>query len=40
MKLREWLTDKGYQFLSETDTEVIPNLVDYYLEMEEIFLMQ
>ena len=30
MKLREWLTDKGYQFLSETDTEVIPNLVDYY----------
>ena len=30
MKLREWLTDKGYEFLSETDTEVIPNLVDYY----------
>ena len=30
MKLREWLTDKGYKFLSETDTEVIPNLVDYY----------
>ncbi len=30
MKLREWLTKKGYEFLSETDTEVIPNLVDYY----------
>ena len=30
MKLREWLTSKGYEFLSETDTEVIPNLVDYY----------
>ena len=30
IKLREWLTAKGYEFLSETDTEVIPNLVDYY----------
>ena len=30
MKLREWLISKGYEFLSETDTEVIPNLVDYY----------
>ena len=30
MRLREWLTEKGYEFLSETDTEVIPNLVDYY----------
>ena len=30
MRLREWLTGKGYEFLSETDTEVIPNLVDYY----------
>ena len=29
MKLREWLTSKGYKFFSETDTEVIPNLVDY-----------
>lgn len=28
--LREWLKSKGYTFLSETDTEVIPNLVDYY----------
>lgn len=30
LKLREWLISKGYEFLSETDTEVIPNLVDYY----------
>ncbi|MEG1256717.1 glutamine--fructose-6-phosphate transaminase (isomerizing) [Clostridium sp.] len=30
--IREWLTSKGYEFLSETDTEVIPNLVDYYYE--------
>lgn len=29
-KLREFLSDKGYKFVSETDTEVIPNLVDYY----------
>jgi len=28
--LREWLTSKGYKFNSETDTEVIPHLVDYY----------
>ena len=32
IKLREWLTSKGYTFYSETDTEVIPNLVDYYYE--------
>lgn len=30
IKLREWLTKKGYNFESETDTEVIPNLIDYY----------
>lgn len=30
IKLREWLTSKGYKFYSETDTEVIPNLIDYY----------
>ena len=28
--LREWLMSKGYKFTSETDTEVIPHLVDYY----------
>lgn len=30
--LREWLTSEGYKFESETDTEVIPHLVDYYYE--------
>jgi glutamine---fructose-6-phosphate transaminase (isomerizing) len=30
LHLREWLTSKGYIFYSETDTEVIPNLVDYF----------
>jgi len=28
--LREWLMAKGYKFLSETDTEVIPHLIDFY----------
>jgi glutamine---fructose-6-phosphate transaminase (isomerizing) len=32
LHLREWLTGKGYKFMSETDTEVIPHLVDYYYE--------
>lgn len=32
MELREWLIEKGYEFKSETDTEVIPNLVDYYYD--------
>ena len=29
-ELREFLTSKGYRFLSQTDTEVIPNLIHYY----------
>lgn len=29
-ELRTFLTDKGYKFYSETDTEVIPNLIHYY----------
>ncbi|KAJ52288.1 glucosamine--fructose-6-phosphate aminotransferase (isomerizing) [Clostridium tetanomorphum] len=28
--LREWLTSKDYNFKSETDTEVIPHLVDFF----------
>ena len=31
-ELRKFLTDNGYKFLSQTDTEVIPNLIDYYYE--------
>jgi glucosamine--fructose-6-phosphate aminotransferase (isomerizing) len=30
--LREWLIAKGYKFASETDTEVIPHLVDYFYD--------
>lgn len=32
IELRKFLGENGYKFLSETDTEVIPNLVDYYYE--------
>jgi glucosamine--fructose-6-phosphate aminotransferase (isomerizing) len=32
IKLREFLISKGYKFTSETDTEVIPHLLDYYYE--------
>jgi glutamine---fructose-6-phosphate transaminase (isomerizing) len=30
MKLKDFLIKQGYQFVSETDTEVIAQLVDYY----------
>lgn len=30
IELREFLTSKGYHFLSQTDTEVIPNLIHYH----------
>ena len=29
-ELREFLASKGYHFLSQTDTEVVPNLIHYY----------
>src|SRR5688572_16894385 len=29
-ELRNWLGKKGYVFASETDTEVIPHLIDYH----------
>lgn len=29
-EIREFLSGKGYTFLSQTDTEVIPNLIHYY----------
>ena len=31
-ELRSFLEGKGYKFLSQTDTEVIPNLIHYYYE--------
>lgn len=33
-ELREFLGRKGYKFLSQTDTEVIPNLIHYYYNDE------
>lgn len=33
-ELRAFLESKGYKFLSETDTEVIPNLIHYYYNNE------
>ena len=30
LELREFLQEKGYQFVSETDTEVFANLIDYH----------
>lgn len=30
IRIKEWLSEKGYVFKSDTDTEVIPHLVDYY----------
>jgi len=32
MVLKEWLQSEGYKFKSETDTEVIPHLIDYYYD--------
>ncbi len=40
--LKEFLINKGYTFYSETDTEIIPNLIHYYyynnIEDDEKFL--
>ena len=33
-ELREFLKSKGYSFYSETDTEIIPNLIDYYYNLD------
>ncbi|KPU27264.1 glutamine--fructose-6-phosphate aminotransferase [Caloranaerobacter sp. TR13] len=32
MELKEELQEKGYKFVSETDTEVISHLIDYYFD--------
>lgn len=34
-KLKEFLTKEGYEFISETDTEIIPNLINYYYNKNE-----
>lgn len=33
--LRKFLIDNGYNFLSETDTEIIPNLIDFYYKKDD-----
>lgn len=37
-ELRKFLEDNGYTFLSDTDTEVIPNLINFYYKKENDFL--
>ncbi len=36
-ELRARLQSKGYVFVSETDTEVIPHLIDFHLQAEDTF---
>ena len=33
-ELRTFLSNKGYTFYSQTDTEVVPNLIDYYYSQD------
>ena len=33
-ELRKFLTNKGYEFYSQTDTELIPNLIHYYYSQD------
>lgn len=37
-KLRRWLMGKGVRFHSETDTEVVANLVGYFYDQKPDFL--
>lgn len=37
-ELKDFLISKNYKFISETDTEVIPNLIDYYYKEGNDFL--
>ena len=34
VELRKFLEDNGYKFLSETDTEIIPNLINYFYKKD------
>ena len=35
-EIKEFLKENGYEFLSATDTEVIPNLIHYYFNQDKI----
>ena len=37
VELKKLLQEKGYEFASDTDTEVIPHLIDYYTKQKETF---
>ena len=37
VELRDWLTREGYEFVSETDTETLPHLIDYYYKKTQNF---
>ena len=34
IEMRKFLEDNGYHFLSDTDTEVVPNLISYFYDKE------
>ncbi len=36
-EIKQLLKKKGYKFITETDTEVIPHLIDYHLKTEDCF---
>jgi glutamine---fructose-6-phosphate transaminase (isomerizing) len=36
-ELKAWLQKEGYKFVSETDTEVIPHLIDHYYKQSNSF---
>jgi glutamine---fructose-6-phosphate transaminase (isomerizing) len=40
MKLKDWLTGKGMVFQTETDTEVIAHLIEYYYEDDLVTAIQ
>ena len=40
INLRAFLENEGFNFLSETDTEIIPNLIQYYFKKEKCSFLQ
>ncbi|MDS1029314.1 glutamine--fructose-6-phosphate transaminase (isomerizing) [Bacillota bacterium LX-D] len=39
-KLKEWLLDQGHTFSSETDTEVLPHLIEHYYQGDLVAAVQ
>lgn len=35
LELRKFLEEKGYKFISDTDTEIVPNLINYFYSLDE-----